>query len=177
MRAPTTYGTVSRLNHWVIAVAVIGMVGVGLYLEFGGLSRERSGSLRDLHKAVGVLLLALVAWRVGWRLVQGFPPEASAMPRWQSTASKAVHWGLLVAIVLMPVSGVVSSVYAGRPIDVFGVFTVPAATEIEWLAGAASAMHTVVGRTLAALIVVHVAGALKHHVVDRDRTLRRMVTG
>lgn len=171
------YDAVSRLNHWVVAVALIGMVGVGLFLQFGGLEREAAGTLRNLHKATGVLLLAVILWRVGWRLVRGFPPPASVMPAWQLIASKVAHRGLPAGMVLMPLSGIVSSLYAGRAIDVFGLFTLPAQAEIEWLASSASSMHTIVGRAVAILIVLHVAGALKHRFVDRDGTLDRMLKG
>lgn len=88
MTPATTYGTTSRINHWIIAIAMIGMPGLGLYLEFGGLGREAKGPLRNIHKAVGVLVLLFGAWRVAWRLLKGFPAAASSVPAWQEMASR-----------------------------------------------------------------------------------------
>jgi cytochrome b561 len=170
------YGVISRFNHWTIAIAMIGMTTVGLFLQFGGLEREAAGGLRDIHKAVGVLLMVIILWRVLWRLYHGFPSPASVMSAWQTMVSKMVHWALLAGMLLMPVSGVISSVYRGRAVDVFGWFTIPAQTEIEAIASMASQVHTVVGRVLAVLILVHILAALKHHLIDRDRTLIRMVS-
>ncbi|MGL4237241.1 cytochrome b [Tabrizicola sp.] len=172
-----TYDLTSRINHWIMAVAMIGMVAFGLYLGFGGLPRETRGPLIDLHKAIGVLVLIFGVWRVGLRLFRGFPPPASEMPSWQETASKAVHWALLASIIIMPVSGIVASVFRGRAIDVFGLFEIPAQAENPGIAGLAGQIHEFVGIGLAVVIAIHVAAALKHHVVDKDATLTRMLTG
>lgn len=92
MNHETSYGITSRINHWVSAIAMIGMLGLGLYLEFGGLEREAKGPLMGIHKAVGVLVLHFGVWRVTWRVLKGFPKPASRMPAWQETASKIAHW-------------------------------------------------------------------------------------
>lgn len=177
MSKSTTYDAVSRINHWIIAVAIIGMLASGLFLEFSGLPRSETRTLSGLHRSFGVLVLAYGVWRVLWRMVQGFPEAIPGMPSWQETASKVAHWTLLVGIVIMPVSGVASSIFAGRAVSVFGWFSIPAQTEISALAGFASATHGFVGKALAVLVIVHVAAALKHHLIDKDRTLMRMVSG
>jgi cytochrome b561 len=177
MHKEQTYDLTSRINHWIIAIAMIGMVGLGLYLSYGGLTREARTPLIDTHKAIGVLVLIFGVWRVGLRLVRGFPQPASPMPSWQETASKAAHWALLASILIMPVSGIVASVFRGRAIDVFGLFEIPAQAENAGLAGIAGQIHEFAGIGLAVLIVIHIAAALKHHVVDKDATLMRMLTG
>ncbi|MGL4237427.1 cytochrome b [Tabrizicola sp.] len=176
MSKPQTYDPISRINHWIIAVAMIGMVGFGLYLGFVDLPRETSTPLIDLHKAIGVLVLIFGVWRVGLRLVQGFPPPASQMPSWQETASKAAHWALLASVIVMPVSGIVASMYRGQPIGVFGRFEIPALTENPGIAGLAGQIHEFGGIGLAVLIGIHIAAALKHHVFDKDTTLTRMLS-
>jgi cytochrome b561 len=177
MSKETTYGTTSRINHWIIAIAMIGMLGLGLYLEFGGMAREAKGSLRDIHKAIGVLVLVFGLWRVTWRLLKGFPAAASSMPAWQETASKVAHWVLLAGIVLMPLSGLLGSIFSGRDVSVFGFFTIPGQAEIEWLQALSHGVHSWFGKALAAVVVIHVAAALKHHIVDKDATLVRMLKG
>lgn len=177
MGKPTTYDAVSRINHWIIALAIIGMLASGLFLEFSDLPRSETRTLSGLHRSFGVLVLAYGVWRVAWRLVQGFPETIPGMPSWQEKASKVAHWALLAGLVIMPVSGIASWVFAGRPVSVFGWFSIPAQSEISALAGFASATHGFVGKALAALVIVHIAATLKHHFIDKDRTLTRMVSG
>lgn len=175
MKVETTYGLTSRINHWVIAVAMIGMLGFGLYLEFGGLAREAKGSLIGIHKSVGVLVLIFGLWRVTWRLLKGFPAAVSSMPAWQEVASKVAHWVLLAGIIVMPVSGLVGSLFGGRDVSVFGLFTIPAQAKIEWLQSLSGGVHGLFGKALAVVVVIHIAAALKHHFVDKDATLSRML--
>lgn len=173
----TNFGLTSRINHWVIAFAIIGMVAVGLYLEFGNLERADKRFLMGIHKSTGVLVLIYGFWRVAWRLLKGFPDTVAKMPNWQKTASKISHYLLLACILLMPISGVAWSIFSGYGVDVFGWFTIPAQEKIEWVGTVASNFHRYAGRTLAALILLHIAAALKHHFYDKDKTLTRMMKG
>ena len=122
-------------------------------------------------------MLILGTWRVVWRLIEGFPADAAAMPRWQHRLSRLVHWLLLAGIVIMPLSGIMSSVFRGRPVDVFGWFSVPAQAEVPWLATIGGATHTYVGIGKSTIVVQHEMAALKHHLLDRDATLTRMLIG
>ncbi|MFN7165187.1 MAG: cytochrome b [Hyphomonas sp.] len=172
-----TYGAISRANHWIVSLAFFGMLTVGFILSNDVLPREEAGALRNLHKASGTILLLVVLWRVIWRLRQGFPAPMPGVTAWQVTASRIVHWGLLAAIVLMPVSGVLMSLLGGRPIDMFGLFLIPPIAEIEGAGKIARMIHGYVAWTLVALITLHVAAALKHLVIDKDGTFARMVSG
>jgi len=173
-----TYSAISRANHWIVSLAFFGMLAVGFYLEYGGFTREARVPIMALHKATGTVLLIVVAWRVIWRLRQGFPAfAAGAMPGWQVMASKAVHWALLAAIIVMPLSGVLGSLFGGRPIDIYGLFLIPPFEKNEAIKSAAGFAHTVTAYALAGLIFVHVAAAIKHHLIDKDATLVRMLTG
>ena len=173
---PRSYGLVSRVNHWSVALVMLGMLGSGLVLEHAPLARETAGAIMDWHKAIGVTVLLYGAWRVAWRLYERFPAAASAMPAWQERASKAVHVLLLVAIVAMPLSGIFMTLYNDRSIDVFGL-VIPAQGSVEWLAESAEAVHEIGANVLLGLLALHVGAALKHHLVDRDATLRRMLGG
>ncbi|MGJ8532919.1 MAG: cytochrome b [Alphaproteobacteria bacterium] len=178
MPSPSGYDLMSRINHWLIAIAIIGMLAVGLFLEFGGLAREDKRWLIDLHKSIGVLVLIYGVWRVLWRVIQGFPKSDDyTMPQWQEIASKITHWALLAGILIMPVSGVVASVFNGRSIAVFNWFSIPAQAQIAWLSNTAGYTHRYAGFTLAFIVAIHIAAALKHHFVDRDPVLIRMVQG
>lgn len=175
MQNTVAYDATSRINHWVIALVMFAMLGFGLYLAYGDLPRDERGSLIALHKSVGVLALGFGLWRVLWRLVQGFPAAVSNMPAWQTRASKLAHWTLLASVLLMPASGVVASLFRGRTVEVFGWFTIPAQSEVAWLASLGSGVHQFAGYALVALVVLHIAAALKHHIYDSDSTLERML--
>lgn len=172
-----TYGAISRANHWIVSLAFFGLLAVGFILSNDLLPREEASALRDQHKAAGTIMLFLVAWRVIWRLRQGFPAPLPRVAAWQVTASRLVHWGLLAALVLMPVSGVLMSLLGGRSIDIFGLFVIPPFAQIEGAGKLARAVHGYVAWTLVALITLHVAAALKHAILDKDATLARMVSG
>ena len=178
MRGPSGYDLISRINHWLIAIAIIGMLALGLFFEFGGLPCEEKRWLVDLHKSFGVLVLIYGVWRVLWRVIQGFPKsDDNTMPQWQEVASKIAHWALLAGILIMPISGVVASIFNGRSIAVFNWFSIPAQAQIAWLSSIAGYTHRYAGFTLAFIVAIHIAAALKHHFVDRDSVLIRMVQG
>lgn len=171
------YGAVSRVNHWVIATLFLAALALGLTMEFAPLDRETKFLLMDPHKAFGLSVFVYGLWRVGWRIVHGFPEPAGDDPRWQHIAAKSVHYLLLIAILAMPLSGMMMSLAAGRALDIGGVTILPALGSIEWLSGAAHAVHGFGGKLAALLVALHIGAALKHHFVDRDATLKRMITG
>lgn len=175
--APLTYSARARFNHWAVAIAMIAMLIVGWTLALDLLSDAAARGVRDLHKAFGVLILAFGLWRVISRLREGFPPPAAEGPRWQEVAARWMHYALLAAIVIMPLSGLTASMFAGRDIDMFGLFVIPAIGEVVAIRNAAGATHYFGGIATTLLTLLHIGAALKHHVVDRDATLLRMTRG
>ena len=172
-----SYGGLSRLNHWLTFLLFSGMLIVGFTLAYGGLERETRGPLMNLHKATGTLLLLFAAWRISWRLTQGFPPPMPGVPAWQVTASRIVHWGLLAVILIMPLSGVIMSLLGGRPIGIYGLFLIPPIAEIEGVGKAARQVHGYAAFAFVGLITLHILAALKHAFLDKDGTLARMLSG
>lgn len=171
------YGPIARANHWIVALAMIAALGAGLGIEYLPLEPAARGWLMGWHKTIGVLVLVTGLWRLGWRMWTRVPAPAADAPRWQAHAAAASHWALLGASILMPLSGIVMTVFNGRSIDLAGPFVIPALERVEWVAGGANAVHALVGTLLVGLIALHVAAALKHQFVDRDGTLRRMALG
>jgi len=172
-----SYSTISRLNHWITATVFLGTLGLGLVMAYGGLEREAVTPLMAWHKFFGVLVLVHGLWRVAWRMRQGFPEPVASMPRWQEVASKAVHVGLLAAIVAMPLSGILMTIAGGRALAVWDITLLPSLGEIAWLDSAAGVVHETAPPVLLLLLALHIGGALEHHFMDRDPTLRRMVKG
>lgn len=176
MPAGVSWSSVSRLNHWIFGFAMIAMLGFGLYLEYLVPRGPEKGVLIGYHKAFGVLVLIFGLWRVGYRLFNGFLKDVAPMPNWQSVTAKVVHWVLLLSVIAMPVSGLTASYFGGRDTDVFGLFTVFGALEPNKdTAAAFMGMHGVFAKLTILALVLHIIGAVKHHLVDKDDTLKRMV--
>jgi|GEM_PF-156639 len=170
------FGLVSIINHWANAIIFLSVLGLGFYLSFMGDGRAVRGPWMEAHKAGGVLLLVLAMWRVSWRLFHGFPKDVIEMPTWQKLSAKLVHWMLLFAILAMPISGILLSLYGERSINVFGLFVVPAQPENELISRIAYAIHGNLAYLVSGAVLLHVGAVLKHHLLDKDDTLKRMIT-
>ena len=178
MSTKQTYSGIDRLNHWIVAPAVLALIVVGWTVSLDLLDDDTARGLRNTHKATGVLVLTFAVWRVGWRLLNGFPGAVAGIPDWQVTASKISHYVLLFSLLIMPVTGILNGYFGGRTAKVFGLFEIaPAPEKDATLKELFSNAHMVVGSILTFVVLVHIAAALKHHFVDRDTVLRRMISG
>ncbi len=169
------YGLVSILLHWLVAVTVFGLFGLGYWMV--GLDYYSSWykTAPDLHKSIGLVLFAVMLGRVLWRWLS--PPPA-ALPnhgRVTRLASKLGHGFLYLGLLVLMLSGYLISTADGRPIEVFGLFSVPATlTAIPDQEDVAGLVHEYLAWTLVIFAGIHALAALKHHFIDRDRTLVRM---
>ncbi len=175
------YHPVSVLLHWVLGLALIGLFAVGLYMTDLPFSPQRL-KLYNWHKWAGVTLLALSAFRLIWRLTHRPPalPVAieAAMPGWQKLAHHATHHGLYLLFFAVPLLGWAYSSAAGFPIVLFGVLPLPDFVPVsEELAELIKPLHKLSAFAMMALVLLHVAGALKHQLVDRDGLIARMGFG
>ncbi|MEQ8164839.1 MAG: cytochrome b [Alphaproteobacteria bacterium] len=172
-----SWGAVARIFHWTIFIVIAGLLVVGVLMTDMPDGPDK-GELYGLHKSFGAVLLALVLLRLGWRLMNVRPDLPGHMKSWEATLAKANHLVLYVVIILMPVSGIVMSQAAGFPVSVFGLFELPTFVEkSKELGGLAHSIHYWTGWTIVALVALHIAGALKHHLVYKDNVLRRMISG
>lgn len=167
--------------HWLLAIAIIGAFGVGLYMTGLSMSPTRL-KLYNWHKWAGITILALSAARLLWRLSHKPPvlPEAvlARMPAWQRSAHHGTHALLYLLFFAVPLVGWAYSSAAGFPVVWFGVLPLPDFVPADKaLAEAIKPWHGWLAYALAALVVLHVAAALKHHFIDRDGLLSRMVPG
>lgn len=171
------YRAGAKWLHWLIALAVFGMLGVGLYMTGMRISPQKI-QLYMTHKSVGLTVLALMIVRVAYRLKNPAPALPVDIPRWQKAASNVSHSLLYLLLFAMPISGWLMNGASGFPMKYFGLVRVPdlVARNQENLA-LFKAMHFYIAWTLIALITVHVLAALKHHFIDRDSVLRRMLPG
>lgn len=191
------YAAVAIVLHWAIAAAILFMIPLGFWMheqsEDGNVS---SGlfAVYQLHKSIGLTVLALSLVRLGWRLANPPPPLPEHMPGWEKFVAKLTHWAFYGLMIGLPLTGwlYVSagwSIHDEAPLPVpthwFGLFQVPhlfglnqASLDVrEDAAEAALTAHAYLGFTALGLVALHVAAALKHHIFDRDETLAHMVPG
>ena len=161
--------------HWIIALGMIALIAFGLYIEDLPRGPEKS-QLIGLHKSFGILIFLLAVLRIGWRLVNRFPRPLGSMPAWQESLAKLTHWVLILGTVLMPISGMLMSIGGGHPVGVFGFELIAGSDrEIEAMSQAGHTLHGLGGKLLILFIVLHIAGAIKHSVPDKDGTTQRML--
>ncbi len=179
--AEARYHPVSMALHWILALALASIFAVGLYMADLPFSPQRL-KLYNWHKWAGVFILLLSVVRLATRLVKR-PPAlpvaiASAMPGWQTRAYHATHGMLYALFFAVPLLGWAYSSAAGFPIVLLGVLPLPDLVEAnKTLAETIKPWHAYSAYALAGIAALHVAAALKHHVVDRDGLLLRMLPG
>ncbi len=168
------WGSVARFFHWIIALGILGNGLFGLLMDLASSPMQKINWLA-LHKSIGLTVLALVLLRIAWRWTDRRPAEEPA-PRWQQLAARAAHGALYVLIVLLPLSGWWFNSVTGKPLQWFKLFNLPAlAQKNDALRDFAHGVHEYLFWFLILVLVAHVGGALKHHLLDHDNTLRRML--
>lgn len=176
---PGQLSPITVILHWVTSLFIIVLLGVGVYM-----AENETRSLYPLHKSIGTLILLLVIPRIIWRIKNGWPVPVGQYSVYEQWLSKIVHWVLLLGTLLMPVSGFLMSALGGHGVAISGLELVTAnpdpldpAKVLAYNAGLAEffkTVHSLLGDIMIGAIVLHIAGALKHHVVDKDGTLLRM---
>ncbi len=170
---PLRYSAAAIGLHWLLALALAGSFGVGLYMADLPFSPQRL-KLYNWHKWAGVTILTLSLLRLAWRLRKS-PPAAPAMPPWQARAAAAAHAAMYLLFFAVPLVGWAYSSAAGFPVVAFGILPLPDFVPVDRvLSEALKPWHGWLAWALAVLVGLHVAAALKHHFVDRDGLLRRM---
>jgi len=174
---PRQYTRTAIVLHWLIAILVIGQFAWGWWMQ--DIPKQPVGPRVDafnLHKSAGMVLLALMALRLLWR-IRHPPPPLPPMPSWQAGLARATHVLLYTALLVQPLLGYLGSEVSGYPVKVFGMTLPSWAGKHVALKDFLSVAHLANSWLIATLVVLHVAGALKHALVDRDGLLARMGVG
>ena len=160
--------------HWIIAIAIIGMLAFGMYIEDLPRSPEK-GELMGIHKSIGVIILVFASLRIIWRMINKFPIPLSTMPKWQERMASLTHWVLIAGTAFMPISGIIMNIGGGRSLRVFGYeLMVGSGEKNEFLSEIGHIVHGLGSKLLILFIVLHILGAVKHHFIDKDGTISRM---
>ncbi len=170
------WGLVSIVFHWVSAVVIIAMLALGLWMVELDYYSDWYRIAPDWHRSVGFLLIFFIVLRLLWRSYNGSPVPIESHQRWEKQLSKVIHYTLYMLLILMLPTGYFITTAQGQSLDVFNWFSIPAIfTDIERLEDLAGVIHEWLAYSIIALAIVHIAGALKHHFIDRDNTLQRML--
>ncbi len=162
--------------HWLLALMIVGSFGVGLYMSDLPVSPSRL-KLYNYHKWAGVMILALSGLRLLWRLTHR-PPANAPMPAWQARTVRVTHGLLYAMFFVVPLVGWAYSSAAGFPVVWFGVLPLPDFVPVDKvLAEAIKPWHQRSAMLLALLVLLHIAGVMKHQFIDRDGLISRMRPG
>ena len=169
------WSVISMTLHWLIALLVIGLCAVGYFMTELPTSPDKI-KIYALHKSFGLTVLALMLLRLLWRLVDRRPAYPPGMPNWQKRLASLTHLLLYAVLLWMPLTGWLYNSASNFALRYFGWFSLPALSGPDpELKALAHEMHEWGFYVLALLFVVHVGAALKHHVLEKDDTLRRML--
>lgn len=195
MSTTTRYTKTAVILHWLIAIAIFGMFALGWFME--GLPKEGAKQMAydvfnfgiytwqladaatprtfyfNLHKSIGVTILGLIIIRVLWRVTHKPPALLSSYKVWERKLATGVHHLLYLLMIALPVSGVIMATYSKYGIKWFGY---PLIKGLDNNAARESfkEIHELIGIVILVMLILHIAGALKHHFVDKDDTLKRM---
>lgn len=178
-----SYGLVAQLLHWLTAALILVLIALGLFMHELPVGSGEEAAYKSwyysLHKTLGVAAFLVAITRVGWALVQPRPTPLNADRKLESLAAQTVHWMLYGAIILMPLTGWLHHSAAEGFAPIWWPLTqdLPFIPKSPKLARLFGATHYFTVILLGLSIALHIAGALKHVVIDRDGTLARMVPG
>jgi len=173
-QAPPRYTSTAVVLHWLAAALIVCGFALGLSMVPLPLSRRKL-EWYLWHKSIGITVFLLTCVRLAWRTAHP-PPVPPPMPDWQRRAASVSHGALYVLLLLIPVSGWLYSSATGVQVVYLGLVPLPdLVPKDKALAAILRACHVTLNFTLLALVCVHAAAALRHHFVDRDTVLWRML--
>ena len=170
------YGLIAILLHWLIALVTFGLFALGLWMVELGYYDSWYQKAPKLHEGIGVFLFFFLLIRIVWRWISSTPEPLSNHKQWEKIGSHFAHGLLNILLIVITISGYLIVTAKGEPIHVFDLFSIPASmsdfSNQEDLAGE---IHLITAWAVIILAAVHALAALKHHFIDKDRTLRRML--
>ena len=195
MQTPSRYTKTAVVLHWLIAIAIFCMFALGWYMselpkeapkqmaydlfDWGiytwQLAEEASPRTFyfNLHKSLGVTIFALIILRVLWRITHKAPALLTSYKAWEKKLATAAHHTLYLLMVAMPVTGIIMAASSKYGIKWFGLPFIGGLDNAD-LRDVFKEAHEIVGTLIIVVLILHIAGALKHHFIDKDGTLKRM---
>lgn len=170
------YSRTAMALHWVIALAVLGQIAFGWYLQtVPRLTPDRTVFV-NLHKSTGLVIGILILVRLAWRLTHKPPPLPAAMPAWERRAARASHVLLYVCMLIMPLAGYTASNFSKFGVKLFNRIVLPPwGVDDRAVYAFFNGLHVATSYVFVALIAIHIAAALKHLFLSRYGVFRRML--
>ena len=171
------YTGVAILLHWLIALLVFALVGLGWYMVDIPKNTPERSYFYNLHKSIGVTTFFFILVRVVWRLTHVPPRLPESLRAWEATVATWSHRVLYACLLVMPLSGYIASNFTKFGVKYFGIEFPPWGPEDKTLYGIFNSIHVFTSYLFVAVIALHVAGAFKHLILDKDAVFRRMLPG
>lgn len=175
-----SYGSVARVFHWLTALIILSAIGLGLLAKRGSFDGIDGQVLSySLHKTLGIAALIVASLRILWALSQKHPAPVHPDRRAETFAAELAHWLLYVSMIIVPLAGWAEHAATEGFAPILWPFgqSLPFIPKSGHLAETLAAVHSTFAWVLIATIAAHVAGALKHLLIDRDGVLARMTKG
>lgn len=171
---PSQWGAIHQAFHWTIGILVISQIIVGLW--FSGIDPKdpARGEAFALHASLGLTLLLLMLARLVWRLRNPVPELPDTLSPGQKRLARATHWLFYILVIGLPAGAYLAVSARGRPVPFWGLELPGIIGKNDALADFIMAVHVAGAWALIALILLHVAAALRHEFILKDNTLRRM---
>ncbi|MDB5693780.1 MAG: cytochrome b [Alphaproteobacteria bacterium] len=171
---PGRYSRVAILLHWVIAALILVNLYLGLFHE--DMSKPVRATMMFYHKAIGLTVLALTLLRLAWRLAHRPPPYDAALKGWEVGVARATHWTFYALLIALPLTGWLLVSTGGKPISWFGLFDIPAlpVSHADGPHDAFDTLHGLFGYAMLLLVLLHVAGAIRHQLRGHRQVFGRM---
>jgi len=170
-----SYSSASKFFHWLIAIIVIPMVLFSFFLD--DLPKSIGGTAVMLHKSFGLTVLFLMIFRLVWVIRKWKPALPASVPLWQRTTARLVQHALYITIIAMPLVGWIMSMAAQKTPVFFGLFKLPlpGIPADKTLAKNMFEIHSTLAWIIIIIVALHILGAIKHHFIDKDNVLKRML--
>ena len=166
------YSFTSKALHWIMSVMIIIMLCIGYTLDS---IKDNKFFWINLHKSVGLLILILLLIRIIVRLSSKYPTLPKNTPAIIVTVSKLNIGGLYLLMLIMPISGLLTSIFYGYNVSFFGLFEIASFGKYYSAANTTNLIHQISSYCLVILICVHICGGLMHHFIFKDNVLKRMI--
>lgn len=175
--SPTRYGIIARLLHWSMAVIIVTLITLGLWMTDLTYYDPWYRKAPLLHEGLGVIAFILLLLRLIYRWYDPPPPLTKNLKPWERLAAQITHNSLYLLMAIIPMSGYFITTAKGLPVEIFGWISIPALfNKIPHMEDSAGNIHLFLGLTLASLVLIHLAAGLKHHFIDKDTTLLKMLS-
>lgn len=164
------------LLHWLVALVVVGLFALGWWMVDLNYYHAWYKTAPDTHKSIGLILFFVLIVRLILKTLTAAPSPLSSHAKWEKWLAQKTHWLLYLLLFVVMFSGYLISTADGRAISIFGVFDIPATlTSIPNQEDIAGTIHLYGACVLIGFSLLHAIGALKHHFIDKDNTLKRML--